>query len=224
MCVFVHAIYNRDGLLEKRPLRRYLGPFVLWSTWMNLKCSHLHNGTRTTCPDLEAQSGVADGEEEGREKRKEASHREGGRAHSQNDTSRNRGWLGPTGRDVSPRHAAASMTNVSGTVRCPRAWLLGGSGRAAFHTWIPVGHKGGPPGGGGCPEAVSVEDLSPLQSLRVFMSLCLGEGCALPGGRGTGAIEPTLASSLATGRPQPSFWSHGVNNIYFVGCSEDEKL
>lgn len=78
MCVFVHAIYNRDGLLEKRPLRRYLGPFVLWSTWMNLKCSHLHNGTRTTCPDLEAQSGVADGEEEGREKRKEASHREGG--------------------------------------------------------------------------------------------------------------------------------------------------
>lgn len=139
MCVFIHAIYNRDGLLEKRPLRRYLGPFVLWSTWMNLKCSHLHNGTRTTCPDLEAQSGVADGEEEGREKRKEASHREGGRAHSRNDTSRNRGWLGPTGRDVSPRHAAASMTIISGTVRCPRAWLLGGSGRGGISHLDPRG-------------------------------------------------------------------------------------
>lgn len=36
-----------------------------------------------------------------------------------------------------------------------------------------------------------------------------------------GAIEPTLASSHGTGRPQLSFWSHGVNHIYFVGGSED---
>lgn len=67
--------------------------------------------------------------------RKEASHR----AHSQNDTSRNRGWLGPTGPDVSPCHAAASMTNVSGTVRCPRAWLLGGSGRGGISHLDPRG-------------------------------------------------------------------------------------
>lgn len=95
MYVFFHAIYNQDGLFAKRPLYCFLGPFVLRSTWMNLKCSHLHNGRRTTCPDLEAQSGVADGEEEGWEKRKEASHQEEDRVRSRNDTSRKRGCLVP---------------------------------------------------------------------------------------------------------------------------------
>lgn len=71
--------------------------------------------------------------------------------------------------------ATSHPTNISGTVHCARACLvrvaLGGIwGGAAFHTWVPVEHKGGPPAGGRHPEAVSVEDLSPLESLRVSVS------------------------------------------------------
>lgn len=80
--MFLCAIYNLHGQFKKRSLSCYLGPL----------CSVLHldesenalicmmRGERFGIPD--AQSGVADGEEEGREKGKSQEPLNGGHAHS----------------------------------------------------------------------------------------------------------------------------------------------
>lgn len=79
---FLHAIYNLNGLFKKRSLSCYLGPLcsVLYLDESENTLICMMRGERFGIP--EAQSGVADGEEEGREKGKRQEQLNGGHAHS----------------------------------------------------------------------------------------------------------------------------------------------
>lgn len=119
---------------------------------------------------------------------------------------------------VNPLHLS-SHKEASRRVHSTHKYFGGIWEGVEFHIWIHMEHNGRGPRGGRCPEAkeiMRVGESEPFGKLPVF------------GGRlwasqrvGIYGTKPTFSSSQRTGRPQMSFWSHRVNKICFVGCSEE---